>query len=170
MNQHKICIVAAIGENGEIGQNNDLPWRGQVQGELAWFKEVTTHHFSDNTIVYGRKTFESLGSKPLPNRRNIVISHKLRQPAPQHVCGFEVRLSLRNACLEAQGHGSKVFVIGGSGIFKEAMEFADEMWLSHIPGKFPGADTFFPFMNPQAWVQIEAREFPNFTAVKYWRR
>ena len=170
MKKHNICIVAAVGRNGEIGENNDLPWRGKVPGELAWFKELTTEHFAHNTLVYGRNTFESLGSKPLPGRDNIVVSNTLQQPSPKPVCGFEVRRSLKEPCFEAQRDNSKVWVIGGAQIFKEALEFADELWLSHIPGNFPGADTHFPFISPMVWAQVHTRAFKNFTAVKYWRK
>lgn len=170
MNHKRICIVAAVGMNGEMGQNNDLPWRGKVPGELAWFKEVTTKHFDKNTIVYGRNTFESMGSVPLPGRQNIVISNTLQQPSPVSVCGYEVRRSLKGPCYEAVGDGSKVFIIGGAQIYREAMLFADEIWLSHIPGEFRDADTHFPFMSPMVWAPIETRAFHNFTAVKYWRK
>lgn len=171
MNKHRIAIVAAVGLNGEIGQNNALPWRGQVPGELKWFKELTTQHFANNTIVYGRKTFESLGSKPLPGRDNIVISNTLQQPSPVSVCGYEVRRSLKEPCLEAQRNDdSKVWIIGGAQIFREALPFVEEMWLSHIPGEFNGADAFFPFLSPMVWAPVETRAFENFTAVKYWRK
>lgn len=170
MNEKKICIVAAVGIHGEIGQNNDLPWRGQVPGELGWFKEVTTQYHDHNTIVYGRNTFDSLDRTPLPGRDNIVISNTLQQPSPKSVCGYEIRRSLKGPCYEACGNGSKVFIIGGAQIYNEAMRFADEIWLSHIPGEFRDADTFFPFMSPLVWVPVETRAFHNFTAVKYWRK
>lgn len=166
-NHAPICIVAAIGPNGEIGQENDLPWRGQVPGELAWFKEVTTG-YAKSTIIYGRKTFESLGNKPLPGRRNIVISSTL--PFVEGGQGYEVQRDLQTAATAGLEGGEKVFIIGGSGIFKEACTFAEEMWLSHIPGSFPKADTFFPFINPRAWIEMDVRRFASFTAVKYVRR
>lgn len=167
---NKITIVSAVGDNGEIGWQGTLPWK--VPGELGWFKELTTKNENGNTLVYGRKTFESFGNKPLPGRKNIVISNTLQQPAPVAQCGYEVRKMLKWACMEQARDfpQESVFIIGGTGIFAEGLEFANQVWLSHIPGSFGGSDTFFPFMNPRIWHAVAERKFEHFTAVLYQRR
>lgn len=166
----KVTIVAAVGENGEIGWQGTMPWK--IPGELEWFKQLTTSGDQGNTLVYGRKTFESLGSKPLPGRKNIVISNTLQQPSPVSECGYEVRKVLKWAVMEAARDNpqEKIFIIGGTAIFQEALEFANQVWLSHIPNSYRGADTFFPFMNPRTWHAVTERKFEHFTAVLYHRR
>jgi len=124
-------IIAAMSVNRVIGKNQTIPWH--VPGELQRFKETTWGY----PLIMGRKTFESIG-RPLPGRRNIVIS---RNPDLK-VDGCEAALTL-NTALAICADAEKVFVIGGEQIFVEALPLTDTVILTTIPRQVDG-DTFFP--------------------------
>lgn len=126
-----------------IGVNNTLPWR--LPEDLAHFKRLTTGH----PILMGRKTFESIG-RPLPNRRNIVLS---ANPAWQHE-GVERGASLSEA-LALAGPGT-VYVIGGAQIYQLALAQASTVIVTEIGATFD-CDAFFPPLDPALWRE-SARE------------
>ncbi len=130
-------IVATDQENG-IGKDNQLLWR--LPNDLKFFKKVTTGH----AIIMGRKTFDSVG-KPLPNRRNIVVS---RQPNLK-IEGVEVFDNLGNA-INACKNEDEFFVIGGGEIYKEALPFAQQLYLTKVDATL-NADTFFPELKAIEW-------------------
>lgn len=129
----EIILIAAIGENRELGKNNQLLW--QIPEDLKRFKKLTTGH----VVIMGRKTFESIG-KPLPNRTNIIISANKNYTLPSaYVChSFEDALKQAKV-LEKQ----EIFVIGGGQIYKEAMPYVDKLYLTIVKAT-ADADTFFP--------------------------
>ncbi len=124
----KLIIIAAIALNRVIGKNGMLPWR--IPKDIAHFKKLTTNH----AVLMGRKTYESI-NKPLPKRRNIVLSSK-------PIKGVETYSSLTNA-LEALKNEEKVFIIGGGLLFNSTLDLVDELYLTIIQEEFEG-DTFFP--------------------------
>lgn len=130
----KLIIIAAIGKNNELGINNKLIWN--LPGDLKFFKEKTTGH----TIVMGRKTFESLG-RILPNRKHVIITH-------QNLNNKDIQIyhSVTEFLNEYDENG-KVFIIGGGSIYKEFINYVDEMYLTHIEASSNEADTFFPNFN-----------------------
>lgn len=132
-------LIAAIGREREIGVNNKIPWR--LPEDLKRFKELTTGH----TVIMGRETYESIG-KPLPNRRNIVISRKL-DFNPQ---GLEVAKSIEEALSLAQGNG-EVFIIGGAEIYNQTLPLANKMYLTTVDVSVPTADSYFPSYNVGDW-------------------
>lgn len=105
-----------------------MPWR--ISEDLKRFKTLTTGH----TVLMGRKTFESLG-KPLPNRRNVVLSSK-------HLKGVENYRSA-NEALRAVTSDDRVYIIGGGEVFKQFLPLVEEMYLTIIDGEYEG-DAFFP--------------------------
>ncbi|MBM4148041.1 MAG: dihydrofolate reductase [Lentisphaerae bacterium] len=125
-----ISIICAMGRNRGIGVGNRLPWR--LPEDLKRFKRLTMGH----TLVMGRKTFESIG-RPLPGRRNIVIS---RNPGFR-AAGCDMAASLQEA-LSAAGPG-EVFVIGGAEVYRSALPLAQRLYLTLVEDE-PAADTFFP--------------------------
>lgn len=135
-------IVATDAERG-IGIGNALPWR--LPEDLAYFKRMTSGH----AIVMGRKTFESIG-RPLPNRRNIVIS---RNPAWQ-ASGAETAASIDEALAMLPDEGG--FVIGGGEIYRTAIERANRLLVTEIDARFE-CDTFFPHIDATIWHET-ARE------------
>jgi dihydrofolate reductase len=130
----KISLIAAIGQNRELGAGNELMWH--LPDDFAWFVRHTKGH----PVVMGRKTMESLG-KPLRNRRNIVVT---RNPQLTNE-GFEVFPGLSEALSSArETESEEIFVIGGGQIYAQALPMADRLYITEVHASFPGADTFFP--------------------------
>lgn len=127
-----ISIIAAIGKNRAIGKDNKLLWN--IPEDMAHFKEKTTGH----TVIMGDKTYQSIG-RPLPNRKNIVLSLDEKFEA----LGCEVRHSLDEVLSEYKNSDEEVFVIGGGMIYKLSLPHADKLYLTIVEDS-PEADTFFP--------------------------
>ena len=132
-----ISVIVAVAENGTIGDKNRLLWH--ITEDMKHFRRITTGH----PVVMGRKTYESLG-RPLPNRRNVVIS---RQDLV--IEGCEVAHSLEEA-LALFGADEELFVIGGAQIYAEAMPVADRFYLTVVEHPYEG-DTHFPAWDRSAW-------------------
>ena len=138
-----ITIVVAISENHAIGKDNKLLW--YLPNDLKHFKEITSGH----TVIMGRKTYESVG-KPLPNRRNIIIT---RQNIT--IEGCEVVNSIE-AALALCAEEAEVFIVGGAEIYKQSMHLTDRIYLTIVHKDFDG-DSYFPEINPNEWHET-ARE------------
>lgn len=134
-----INLIAAMAENRVIGKAGQLPWR--LPDEMKHFMRLTTGH----TVVMGRKTFESIGCKPLPNRRNVILS---RNPdyAPK---GVEVVPTLVKA-FELVKPGDHVFICGGEQAYRDALPLADRLYLTIVHAKVEG-DTHFPELHATHW-------------------
>jgi dihydrofolate reductase len=141
-----ISIIVAVDENNGIGKNNDLLWH--MPADLKHFKDTTAGH----TVIMGRKTFDSVG-KPLPKRRNIIITRQTGLEIP----GAEVVSDLPSA-IALCDENEEVFIVGGAEIYKMAMDITDKIYLTVIKGVF-GADTFFPPIDPDTWKETEAVSF-----------
>jgi dihydrofolate reductase len=142
---HSLIVAAA--ENGVIGRANGLPWH--LPADLAHFKSTTLGH----PIIMGRRTWESIG-RPLPGRRNIVVSRNAGFAAP----GCEVAADLAAAYALAQG-SPEVFVIGGSQLYDAALPGADRIYLTRVLASVEG-DTRFPDLRPDAWREKILGEQP----------
>ena len=140
-----ISVIVAVARNGVIGGDNSLLWH--ISEDLKRFKRLTGGH----AVVMGRKTFESLG-RPLPNRRNIVVSRRADY-APE---GVEVAPSLE-AALALFPPQEEVFVIGGGQIYAQAMPLADRLYLTTVMHDYEG-DTRFPEWDSAQWRET-AREY-----------
>ena len=135
-----ISIVVAISENHVIGKDNKLLWH--LPNDLKHFKEITTGH----TIIMGRKTYESVG-KPLPNRRNIIITRQaITIPGCEVVNSIEAALVL---CADE----NEVFIVGGAEIHKQAIKLTDRIYLTVVHKEFEG-DSFFPKINKDEWKEV----------------
>ena len=142
-NKPTITIIVAISTNNAIGLNNQLLWH--LPNDLKHFKDKTRGH----TVIMGRKTFDSVG-KPLPKRRNIVITRQAIS-----IEGTEVVNSLAKA-LELCANDGEVFIVGGAEIYREAMPLTDKIYLTIVHHVFE-ADTFFPEIDYREW-QLTERE------------
>ena len=136
----EIIFVVAIGRNGVIGRENRLPWR--LKADLAHFKATTLGH----PILMGRKTWESLG-RPLPGRRNLVVTRNSAYPAP----GAEVFPDI-GAALEAVEPG-KVFVIGGAELFRQLLDRVDAIVLTEVLAEVSG-DVYFPTFDRGDFIEV----------------
>jgi dihydrofolate reductase len=123
-----LALIAAVSRNRVIGKDGTLPWH--ISEDLKRFKRITTGH----TVLMGRKTFESLG-KPLPNRRNVVLTSRT-------LPGVETYRSIPEA-LDALAGEAKVFVIGGGELFTSLLDRVDEFYLTIVDRTVDG-DTYFP--------------------------
>lgn len=140
-----VSLIAALNEERAIGINGAMPWH--ISEDLKYFKAVTQHH----AVIMGRRTFESVGSRPLPNRHNIVLSRTLSSDdlnfGLQDSAGSETRLSLVSNLEEALAlcaGQSEVFVMGGGKLYSQALPLADKLYLTEVKMQVDGADTFFP--------------------------
>lgn len=132
-------LIVARGANGEIGAGNKLLWN--LPGELAHFKKLTTF----NTVVMGRKTWESIGEKPLPNRLNIVITRSPeskfhKQQENVKFCTYDD--FIRATSMDNFIYGD-IFIIGGSEIYKLFDQNIDVMYITEVEHTFPHADSYF---------------------------
>jgi len=134
-----ISIIAAIAKNNVIGKDNDLIWH--IPEDLKRFKKLTSGH----SIIMGRKTYESLPFKPLPNRKNIVIS-RIKDLKLQ---GAIVVKNPEEAIKICKGE-NEVFICGGAEIYKLFLPIANKMYLTRIHKSFNG-DTFFPEIDYLIW-------------------
>ena len=133
-------IIVAISENNAIGKAGDLLCH--LPNDLKHFKELTT----GATVVMGKKTFFSLPRRPLPNRRNIVLT---RDESFQYE-NTEVAHSIDHL-LSILSADEKVFIIGGGEVYKQFMPLVDELQITHIHHTWEDADTFFPEIDLSIW-------------------
>lgn len=135
----KISLIAALSLNRVIGVNNQLPWH--LPDDLQHFKSLTL----GKTIIMGRKTYESIG-KPLPKRRNIVLTKQDLPPIP----GVEFQPSLE-AALSTCRDEEEVMIIGGASLYQQALPLAQTLYLTQIETMIEG-DAFFPEWDPSMWT------------------
>ena len=141
-----VSIIAAVADNGVIGRDGGLPWH--LPADLKHFKKLTTGHH----MVMGRRTWDSIGCRPLPGRPTIVVS---RDPAFVAE-GARVARSVDQA-LELAAGADEVFIAGGQAIYREALPVADRVYLTRVHARFEG-DTFFPGFDASGWrVVVEER-------------
>lgn len=140
-----VAMIAAIAENGVIGNGNAIPWR--LPSDFAHFRRLTM----GKPLIMGRKTFESIG-RPLPGRTNIVVTRQEDYHAPE---GVIVVPSLEAALERAQeiakaDRANEVMIGGGAEIYRQAMPFADRMYLTQVALE-PEGDAFFPQIDFEQW-------------------
>lgn len=141
-------IVVAQSQNRVIGKNNATPW--YLPDDLKHFKEITTGH----TVVMGRNTYQSIIDhlgKPLPNRRNIIISSSIADP-PE---GFEVFGSIDELSKAVDLSSNDVYIIGGGQLYKTILEagMVDRIFLTQIQASIDG-DIFFPAIDSSQWREL----------------
>ncbi len=164
MKKH-ISIIVAVAENNAIGKGNKLLWH--ISDDLKRFKRLTTGH----PVVMGKKTYESLPVKPLPNRTNVVIS----DIEGELIKGCEMAYSIEEA-IEKCPDNEESFIIGGGSVYRQFMPFADKLYITKVHKAFD-ADTFFPEINENEWQLIERKETEpdenndfNFSYLTYTRK
>lgn len=140
-----ISLIVAAAENNAIGKDNALLWH--LSADLKRFKALTSGH----PVIMGRKTFESIG-KPLPNRRNIVISRSLSA-----LDGCEVVASVEEA-LALVNDGEEAFIIGGGSVYRALWQKAARLYLTAVKTRLEG-DTFIPEIRPEEWKEISREDF-----------
>ena len=141
-----LTLIVAVADNGIIGKDGKLPWK--IPEDLRFFKQTTMGH----AIIMGRKTWDEVG-KPLPGRRNIVVSRK----PDLRLEGAEVTTSLEDAIALARKTDDDPFVIGGAAIFAAAIPLASKILLTEVH-QSPDGDTTFPSFDRSAWRETARRK------------
>jgi len=157
-----ISIIAAMDNNRLIGSKNGLPWH--LPADFKHFKDVTL----GKPVLMGRKTFESIG-KPLPGRKNIVISRSAFNAE-----GVETVGSI-DAALDLVADNEEVMIIGGANIYEQMISKAEKMYLTFVDAECEG-DAWFPEINQEEWNKTDQQLYEadeknnfNFTVVTYQR-
>jgi dihydrofolate reductase len=144
-----ISIIVATSKENCIGKDNKLLWN--ISEDLKHFKSITMNHH----IIMGRRTFESIG-KPLPGRTSIIISRQ-----EDYLVEKCIIVNSLEKAIEKAKNDTEIFIIGGGQIYKDAIKYANKIYLTKINHSFEG-DTFFPIINPEDWELKEQQSFePN---------
>jgi dihydrofolate reductase len=144
-----ISIIVAVSDDWGIGKDNELLWH--ISEDLKRFKRLTT----GKTIIMGKKTWFSLPKRPLPGRRNIVLTD-----IPNEIIdGSETVHSIEEALNRCSGD-EEAFVIGGGSIYRQFMAIADRLYITHVHKKAP-ADIYFPEIDLKIWKIVGKEEFPG---------
>jgi len=150
----RLSIVVAMDDNRLIGNNNQLPWH--LPADLAYFKKLTT----GKSILMGRKTYDSIG-RPLPNRRNIVITRNSKIS----ISGCEVVSSVEKALILTKDE-DEVMVIGGASLCEQLLPQINRLYITKIDGEFEG-DIYFPQYDDLNWRQVSSESHPKDIANAY---
>lgn len=142
-----ISIIVAVSDDWGIGRDNDLLWH--IPEDLKRFKRLTM----GKCIIMGKKTWESLPRKPLPGRKNIVITDIPSECIDCSVTAYSIEDAI-NKCDKYE----EAFVIGGGSIYRQFMNIADRLYITHVHRKAP-ADVWFPKIDLRKWRIIEREEF-----------
>lgn len=154
-NMSKITLIAAYAARRCIGINNSMPWH--LPEDFAFFKQYTL----GKPVVMGRKTWESLPKKPLPGRRNIVVSRQADYVAE----GAEVVGSLQEAfekCLNTE----EIIVMGGAQIYRESLPLATDLRITEVDWDVPG-DAFFPEISDKEWKEVSREAYHSSKSIRY---
>jgi len=147
--QHKstLSLIWAMADNRVIGIKNRLPWK--LPADMKWFRQNTL----GKPIIMGRLTFESFGAKPLPGRRNIIVSRNPNYTAD----GIETFNSLE-AALAATSNAEEVMLIGGMSLYQQALPLADRLYMTLVHADLDG-DAWFPDIDLSHWQQTRRQDF-----------
>ncbi len=149
-----ISLVVAIAENGVIGRDGGLPWH--LSSDLKTFRRITM----GKPVIMGRRTFQSL-KKPLDGRDNIVVSRDIGFQPDGAIVERDLKAALAraSACAEARGVG-EIMVIGGTGVFTEALPFARFIYKTEVHAR-PEGDAYFPDADWSQWEEVARSPLPK---------
>ena len=160
-----ISIIVAVASNGAIGKDNDLLWH--IPEDFKWFKK----HTKGNAVVMGKKTWESLPTRPLPGRTNIVITDN-----PDDNFEGAVMVGSIQEAVDKMDDEKENFIIGGGSIYSQFMPLAHKFYLTRVHRDFE-ADIFFTEIDLNQWNEVYREEHPEkepeklgFTFLIYERR
>lgn len=142
-----ISIIVAVADDWGIGKDNELLWH--ISEDLKRFKRLT----SGKTVIMGKKTWESLPKRPLPGRKNIVLTDNPNESIENSVTAYSIEDAL-GKCEKNE----EIFIIGGGSIYRQFMLIADRLYITHVHKKAP-ADIYFPEIDMNIWKVTEKEEF-----------
>jgi len=138
-----ISIIAAMTDDRVIGINNSLPWK--LPADMKWFRRQTL----GKPILMGRKTFESFGARPLPERTNIVVTRDQAYQAEGAVVVHSI-----DEALQAAGDVEEIMIIGGASFYQQMLPLARRMYLTRVHTEVAG-DAWFPEFDESQWREIK---------------
>jgi dihydrofolate reductase len=142
-----VSIIVAVSEDWGIGNDNELLWR--IPEDLKRFKRLTT----GNAIIMGKKTWESLPRRPLPDRKNIVLTDIPGESIEGSVTAYSIEDALGKCDKDKE-----IFIIGGGSIYRQFMAIADKLYITHVHKKAM-ADVYFPEIDLNMWRIVMKEEF-----------
>lgn len=145
-----ISLIAAIGQNRELGANNDLMWR--LRDDMKLFMNTTTGH----VVIMGRKSYEAMNGA-LKNRTNVVITRN-ESFNPDDA---EVFHDIESAIKAYNKPDEEIFIIGGGQIYEQTMDIADRLYITYVHSDFPQAEVFFPEYDVNKYNVIEEFSHPQ---------
>lgn len=145
MGENKITLIVAAAENNAIGKDNQMLWH--LPNDFKYFKKNTLEH----SVVMGRKTFESIG-KPLPDRRNIILTRNLRYSNEEADVANSV-----NEVMNYTRDENEIFIIGGAEIYKQTLPLANKVLLTRVHTTING-DAYFPELLDHEWKLVSAEK------------
>ena len=139
-----VSIIVAMSKNRVIGRDNDMPWH--LSDDLKNFKKITIN----NTIIMGRLTYDSIG-RPLPERKNIVLSRSLVDPKVTVLNNLE-------EALKVSRNEKEIFIIGGADLYSQTINIANKLYLTSINHEISG-DKYFPDFDVDQWDRVESYSY-----------
>ena len=146
--QSRLIMIVAMAKNRMIGKNNQMPWH--LPDDLKYFKAQTLN----KPVIMGRKTFESIGSRPLPNRPNLVISRNTEFSAKD----VQVFNSVESA-IASLADAPEIVIMGGAQIYAQWIDRVDRLLVTEVNAT-PDGDAFFPEIDHQAWLEVSRLPHP----------
>ena len=143
-----ISLIWAMDDNRLIGVENRLPWK--LPADMKWFRRNTL----GKPIIMGRKTFDSFGARPLPERTNIVVTRDKEYRAEGAVVVYSI-----DEALKAAGDAEEVMIIGGASFYEQMLPRADRLYITQVHGTFSG-DAWFPEFAMDSWNEVAREEHP----------
>lgn len=142
-----ISIIAAVAENNVIGNKNQIPWH--LPADFKYFKETTL----GKTVVMGLNTFNSIGGKPLPGRKHVILNKDENYVAPENCV---VAHSIEGA-IEITKNEPEVMICGGASVYKQFLPLAQRLYLTYVHAT-PEGDTYFPEVNLAEWNEVKRED------------
>ena len=156
-----ISMISAMAENRVIGNKNTLPWH--LPADFKYFKEKTL----GKTIILGLNTFKSIGEKPLPNRKHIILTKDVTQTPPENCFwATSIEESLEIAKEIIPNADDEIMICGGASVYQQFLPLAQRLYLTYIHQNFEG-DTLFPEINMAEWKQISREDHQTDEKNKY---
>lgn len=163
----EVAQIAAISSNRCIGKNNELPWH--ISADLQHFKSMTTKENDSKIqgiVIMGRKTFESMGSKPLPKRVSFIVTTQMDYAETKGLADSSNAYVVHNlddaltqaASLAHGAHLDTIWVIGGERVFSDALMYTDRIELTHVDTDIADGDAFYPDLPERFKVADESEQ------------
>ncbi|MBW9087625.1 dihydrofolate reductase [Rhizobium wenxiniae] len=150
-----LAIVVAVSRNGVIGRDGDMPWK--LSTDLKRFKAMTL----GKPMIVGRKTLDSYGGKPLPGRPHVVVTRDMTR----QIEGVQIAGSLHEAIDKARAialdiGADEIGILGGGQIYRQAIDVADVLYITHVEADIPDGDTVFPDIDSEIFEKVSEEAVP----------